>query len=135
MTAYELRISDWSSDVCSSDLNRAHDRGQGADRARLPRALDAGRVARRRHREALDRDRGDILGPRHGILHEGRRQELAGFRVVDGLLHQRLAQPLADAAADLPFDEPRVDHPADVIDDDVALELDGARVAIGSELS
>src|SRR3546814_4696905 len=23
-TAYELRISDWSSDVCSSDLNRNH---------------------------------------------------------------------------------------------------------------
>src|SRR3546814_14509200 len=24
-TAYEMRISDWSSDVCSSDLGRAHD--------------------------------------------------------------------------------------------------------------
>src|SRR3546814_19632527 len=24
-TAYELRISDWSSDVCSSDLSRGHD--------------------------------------------------------------------------------------------------------------
>src|SRR3546814_11742760 len=23
-TAYEMRISDWSSDVCSSDLNRTH---------------------------------------------------------------------------------------------------------------
>src|SRR3546814_7195776 len=23
-TAYEMRISDWSSDVCSSDLNRLH---------------------------------------------------------------------------------------------------------------
>src|SRR3546814_7181194 len=31
-TAYEMRISDWSSDVCSSDLNRAVDlvRGRGA---------------------------------------------------------------------------------------------------------
>src|SRR3546814_15120968 len=26
MTAYEMRISDWSSDVCSSDLTRAVDR-------------------------------------------------------------------------------------------------------------
>src|SRR3546814_20731765 len=26
MTAYEMRISDWSSDVCSSDLDRAHAR-------------------------------------------------------------------------------------------------------------
>src|SRR3546814_10761204 len=24
-TAYEMRISDWSSDVCSSDLSRVHD--------------------------------------------------------------------------------------------------------------
>src|SRR3546814_7204750 len=39
-TAYEIRISDWSSDVCSSDLfegfDGAHDlaRGLGADRNR-----------------------------------------------------------------------------------------------------
>src|SRR3546814_10850637 len=26
-TAYEMRISDWSSDVCSSDLQRSHQRG------------------------------------------------------------------------------------------------------------
>src|SRR3546814_2210358 len=26
-TAYEMRISDWSSDVCSSDLSDAHSRG------------------------------------------------------------------------------------------------------------
>src|SRR3546814_2192737 len=28
-TAYEMRISDWSSDVCSSDLKRAVDQAQG----------------------------------------------------------------------------------------------------------
>src|SRR3546814_7507023 len=32
-TAYEMRISDWSSDVCSSDL--AHDLGSGAGQADL----------------------------------------------------------------------------------------------------
>src|SRR3546814_4617214 len=32
-TAYELRISDWSSDVCSSDLHRLHHR-QGRRRHR-----------------------------------------------------------------------------------------------------
>src|SRR3546814_18636218 len=40
-TAYELRISDWSSDVCSSDLAA----GAGTDDADRLRAL-----ARRRHR-------------------------------------------------------------------------------------
>src|SRR3546814_5455791 len=29
-TAYEMRISDWSSDVCSSDLPRPHCRGPAA---------------------------------------------------------------------------------------------------------
>src|SRR3546814_10808272 len=37
-TAYEMRISDWSSDVCSSDLPRAsgHRGGPGAGRRPLP---------------------------------------------------------------------------------------------------
>src|SRR3546814_12319785 len=46
MTAYELRISDWSSDVCSSDLkveqmaDLVHQRGQQVD---PPRGRRAGR--------------------------------------------------------------------------------------------
>src|SRR3546814_6532737 len=39
-TAYEVRISDWSSDVCSSDLRRqpwpAADRGHGCRRGLVP---------------------------------------------------------------------------------------------------
>src|SRR3546814_6664939 len=34
-TAYEMRISDWSSDVCSSDLPRNDVRGAQAEIARL----------------------------------------------------------------------------------------------------
>src|SRR3546814_4750891 len=39
-TAYEMRISDWSSDVCSSDLGEEYRRGEGdidgiADEARV----------------------------------------------------------------------------------------------------
>src|SRR3546814_3465675 len=33
-TAYEMRISDWSSDVCSSDLRRASPPGSGEARLR-----------------------------------------------------------------------------------------------------
>src|SRR3546814_7577287 len=32
-TAYEMRISDWSSDVCSSDLERAHPAERAGARA------------------------------------------------------------------------------------------------------
>src|SRR3546814_16815425 len=61
MTAYELRISDWSSDVCSSDLPLA-----GLDRGALgwagrPHRLDprgprrmAGRTHRRGARDAVE---------------------------------------------------------------------------------
>src|SRR3546814_3587436 len=69
-TAYEMRISDWSSDVCSSDLadpgqhedlGRAHDAGGQDHRARRPRDLpfatatpcDAGRAAGLDH-DSLD---------------------------------------------------------------------------------
>ena len=31
-TAYEMRISDWSSDVCSSDLFPSHDMGKGQEK-------------------------------------------------------------------------------------------------------
>src|SRR3546814_10728688 len=44
-TAYEMRISDWSSDVCSSDLKVAADHPRDSHRDRLPQhrraALDA----------------------------------------------------------------------------------------------
>src|SRR3546814_5016020 len=47
-TAYEMRISDWSSDVCSSDLDVAVDRAGAAQRlaARRPDPPPAGPLAR-----------------------------------------------------------------------------------------
>src|SRR3546814_15634399 len=41
-TAYEMRISDWSSDVCSSDLEPAVLVGDPGDRARRARLPDRG---------------------------------------------------------------------------------------------
>src|SRR3546814_5960701 len=53
-TAYEMRISDWSSDVCSSDLQLGHGGRRpgdgirpGADRVRQP----GGAAGRRDHRQ------------------------------------------------------------------------------------
>src|SRR3546814_3058694 len=50
-TAYEMRISDWSSDVCSSDLTSAEEDGivsggriRKRDRMRTPTTLDIGRI-------------------------------------------------------------------------------------------
>src|SRR3546814_5513377 len=41
-TAYEMRISDWSSDVCSSDLPATDEGGAVADGQRLPDCRDNG---------------------------------------------------------------------------------------------
>src|SRR3546814_17893084 len=46
-TAYEMRISDWSSDVCSSDLFRSHHHHRG---------LSADLRSRRRRRQNLPPD-------------------------------------------------------------------------------
>src|SRR3546814_11478478 len=40
-TAYEMRISDWSSDVCSSDLPKADERGKSPVTRLGPRRSDA----------------------------------------------------------------------------------------------
>src|SRR3546814_1159700 len=68
-TAYEMRISDWSSDVCSSDLraNRRALRGHRARQVR-DRAVERGQRGRRRRadldpkRRLLARIGGDLGG-------------------------------------------------------------------------
>src|SRR3546814_7585092 len=47
-TAYEMRISDWSSDVCSSDLHRAGQRRAHPGAIDPHRSLDLGRIERQR---------------------------------------------------------------------------------------
>src|SRR3546814_18373312 len=62
-TAYEMRISDWSSDVCSSDLDLWAPRERGDLRRRLEPDLRAGRLRARLlhpgagHRGALQGER------------------------------------------------------------------------------
>src|SRR3546814_2588694 len=77
-TAYEMRISDWSSDVCSSDLlfiDRQLDAGEEVVRflmARMPRSVTAARhVAAAIDRAALTARRRQITLPlARAALHE-----------------------------------------------------------------
>src|SRR3546814_1835288 len=59
-TAYEMRISDWSSDVCSSDLDRAQQARGGllADRPGVAAQVGQVRVG----------DAVDGLGREHGVV-------------------------------------------------------------------
>src|SRR3546814_8231090 len=70
-TAYEMRISDWSSDVCSSDLGPGVDRGAHQPRPHRrpdrPEAPPCGALLGLRDRGAHRPDRHDQpLEPPHG---------------------------------------------------------------------
>src|SRR3546814_9205075 len=71
-TAYELRISDWSSDVCSSDLRRGRRGGDDLLRlCRLRRGLDRGRGNQEPATQRADRvDR--LAAVLHRLLHSRR---------------------------------------------------------------
>src|SRR3546814_15505802 len=113
MTAYDMRISDWSSDVCSSDL--ALRRGADADgrAGDLLRDLD-----RDRFEHALDDDReGAGLGDGDRVLDDRARflPALAAHAIapqdVDRLRHQPdIAHP-RDAALGPAFDRRRTPPP------------------------
>src|ERR1700730_16630820 len=51
------------------------------------------------------------------------------------VLHQHLAPTLRNAAADLAFEQQRVHHRADIVDDAVTQDLDGTRLLVDLELA
>src|SRR3546814_8622758 len=72
-TAYEMRISDWSSDVCSSDLIRT------AHRAIPPRrAQHLLRQGRARHRRRAHQDRKSVVKGKSVSV----RVDLGGRRII-----------------------------------------------------
>src|SRR3546814_4364013 len=72
-TAYEMRISDWSADVCSSDLDWQKD---------ATRALATGRTGEAIHAYA-----------EHGMVHAAETREAARAELIDTWDAQRLADP------------------------------------------
>src|SRR3546814_7561855 len=98
-TAYEMRISDWSSDVCSSDL--ADRRLAGADSAIDLAAAEKGAARMGNDLQLAVRGLGDLLGElgrRLGMIVAGR----IGQRHVPLLGRQRVAG--RDAQPDGPSD-------------------------------
>src|SRR3546814_16242879 len=89
-TAYELRISDWSSDVCSSDLLRIQreemDGPHGIDDGDDPwKARDVEDAQRRQHQE-INRHDGPEQRPDRKSVGEGKsvsvRVDLGGRRII-----------------------------------------------------
>src|SRR3546814_9766887 len=75
-TAYEMRISDWSSDVCSSDLHRHHGRGRRAREIRKEdRPRQRARDEQRPRRHGLRRDIAERAIAQPGDHRRQQRQE------------------------------------------------------------
>src|SRR3546814_4083545 len=84
-TAYEMRISDWSSDVCSSDLRGDRQCAQPPVDRRDPRPRAS--VGRRRdHRERCDAGGGDG-GTDHRLQRPSERQGARDREAREGALH------------------------------------------------
>ena len=66
-------------------------------------------------------DRRHFARGRHQIIGESHRQRLAAL-VVEELFEQRAADALREAADDLPLDQHRIDGPADIVGDEIALD-------------
>src|SRR3546814_15115597 len=81
-TAYEMRISDWSSDVCSSDLRARH---EAAERIGL---VIGERLALGEAESLVQRDRGFESPARSGFQAEA--LEAVGLRGIDDMIeHMR----------------------------------------------
>src|SRR6202453_2600379 len=110
------------------------DRRWRSDRARFATALDAERIGRANRLDRVDLERGQVVGARHAIVHEARRQELAVI-VVMRAFEQRLAHALSDAAVHLALDDHRVDELAEVVDGGPTVDRDDARLRVDLELA
>src|SRR3546814_5558296 len=115
--AYEMRISDWSSDVCSSDLEVA-ERLRGGVRRQLTQVVDR-RGARA---QRLDRVLGEVADAqvRMRVALAGQRLEFADQRLDQRRLAGAVGAEQADAVAGFEAE-------ADVVEDGDPLHLLGSR--------
>src|SRR3546814_16662961 len=101
-TAYELRISDWSSDACSSDLQRHQGTG-GALRSRHLAVAGGARVVCRlddpRAVVALSLPGGSGLGDRDDFPFLGSRRQRAGAQIADRRAAYRAGERAIPAAS------------------------------------
>src|SRR5262245_58034899 len=110
-------------------------RRRRADGAGFADTLDPERVGLARHLFKISVDTWHRVGARHAVIHEATGEELPGLAVVDLVLDQRLADALYDAALDLSADDHRIEHAAEVIDHEIAIEGDLAGLGIDLQLA
>ena len=102
-------------------LHCVGDRGWRANRTTFAQALHPQRIARRWAFDVFEFHRRQIVRPRQRVIHKAAAQWLAR-RIIDEVLAERTANTLRDAADYLAVGKHRVDHAAEVVHDEIALE-------------
>ena len=110
------------------------DGGRRGDGAGLAAAFDAERIGRAFGHRGVDLQRRQIVGARHGVVHERAGDELAVL-VVDRAFAQRLADALRDAAMHLALDDHRIDHDAEIVDRGPGHDLGVAGLGVDLDLA
>ena len=103
------------------------DGGWRANRPGLAAALGAQRVVGARRADRAQLKVGQIVGTRHGVVHEAAGQQLARVAVVDAVFQQCLADALGQTAMNLALDDHGVDDGAEVVDGTEAVDAYHAR--------
>src|SRR5580692_9777719 len=111
-----------------------HHRSRCRDGTGLAAAFDAERVRRTSGEGGVDLERRKIVGARHGVIHVRAGHQLP-LVVIDGVLEQRLADALGDAAMDLALDDHRIDHGAEIVDRGPGSDLGIAGFGIDLDLA
>ena len=110
-------------------------RRRRADRAGLAGALDAERVGAARHDIVRELDPRQRIGARHGIIGQVAGQQLPALRVVDRAFEHRLPDPLRDPAMHLARQQQRVDDGAEIVDHQIAHDLDQPGFGVDLDLA
>ena len=105
-----------------------HGRGRG-DGAGFADALDAQRIVRAGRGRAVEFERDQVVDLGQRVVHQRARDELSAL-VVHRVLPQRLTDALGQPPVELAVNDHRVDHVADVVDCDIAQQLDGAGLRV-----
>ena len=79
-------------------------------------------------------ERRQVVGARQGVVHERSRHHLARAGIVDGVLEQRLADPLGHRAVRLAGGDHGIDQDAVIVDRGVARQGDPAGLAVDLDL-
>ena len=108
--------------------NRVDQGGRSADRARFAGAFDAERVSAARHDIVREFDPREVVGARQAVIGQRACQKLSGLGVEHGPLEHRLPHALCHPALYLSGKQQRVNDGAEIVDDEVAQDIDVPRL-------